>query len=325
VPNNIVKLFRSRLRDWGAVLVLLALIIFFSVSGDDFASVDNLLSVVETSAIPAIAVVGLTFVMLQGSIDLSVEGVASLACILTGLYAANSVTSSHSLTFAVVISLGGGALFGIFNGLMYTRLRIPSLIVTLGTWFVAGGLATFLFPSRQPQIMDNAFLSLALVKHAGLSGIAYVAIVVVALAYVVQTRTRVGRLSFGIGGDEGLIRLAGLRVDRIKLGVFAMSGLLSALCGLLLAAQLGVGNPRAGDGLLFPAISAAVIGGTLLSGGRGGVLQSLTGVLILSVLRNGLLQVGLDPLLIQVVEGITIVLAVVAGSWHLRAKLRVAK
>ncbi|CAE6858562.1 ABC transporter permease [Paraburkholderia nemoris] len=320
-----MNLFRSHIRDRGPLLVLLLLVALFSFAGDDFASVDNLLSIVETSAIPAIAAVGLTFVMLQGSIDLSVEGIASVACILAGLYVGNSITAHHDLGVALAISLGAGLVFGVFNGLMYTRLRIPSLIVTLGTWFVAGGLATYLFPSRQPQITDNGFLSLALSKHFGLSGIVYVAVLVIALAWIVQTRTRIGRLSYGIGGDERLIRLAGLKVDRIKLIVFAMSGLLSALCGVLLAAQLGVGNPRAGDGLLFPAISAAVIGGTLLSGGRGGVLQSLTGVLILSVVRDGLLQVGLDPLLIQVVEGATIVLAVVVGSWHLRAKLRVAK
>ncbi|BCG04491.1 sugar ABC transporter permease (plasmid) [Paraburkholderia sp. PGU19] len=320
-----MNLFRHHLRERGSLLVLLGLVVLFSCAGDGFASADNLLSVLETSAIPSIAAVGLTFVMLQGSIDLSIEGIASLACILTGLYVANSITGHHNLPVALIVALGAGLLFGPFNGLMYAKLRIPSLIVTLGTWFVAGGLATYLFPSRQPQITDDAFLSIALTKHFGLSGIVYVAVFVIAVAYVIQTRTRVGRLSFGIGADERLVRLAGLKVERIKLVVFAMSGFLSALCGLLLAAQLGVGNPRAGDGLLFPAVSAAVIGGTLLSGGRGGVLQTLTGVLILSVLRNGLLQVGMDPLLIQIVEGATIVLAVVAGSWHLRAKLRVAK
>lgn len=320
-----MKTLFSRIRDWGAVVVLLALVAFFSVTGENFASLDNLQSIIETSAIPAIAVVGLTFVMLQGSIDLSTEGIASLACIMTGLHVANSVTDRNSLIVALAFSLGAGVVFGIANGIMYSRLRIPSLIATLGTWFVAGGVAIYVFPSQQPLILDNSFLSIALVKHLGLSGIVYVAILVVGLAYVIQTRTRIGRISYGIGGDEALCRLAGLKVDRIKLVVFALSGVLSATCGVLLAAQLGVGNPRGGEGLLFPTISAAVIGGTLLSGGRGGVLQSVVGVFILAVLRNGLLQVGLDPLLIQAVEGGAIIVAVMAGSWHLRAKLRVAK
>lgn len=309
----------------GPVIVLLALLAMFSVAGSNFATLENIASIIETSAIPVIAVVGLTFVMLQGSIDLSMEGIASLTCISTGLLVANSVTHDHSIWLALVVGMGAGLGFGLLNGLLYTRLKIPSFITTLGTWFVAGGLATFVFPSRQPLITDRAFLSVALDKHLGVSGIVYVAAIATALAYVIQTRTRLGRLSTGIGGDETLCRLAGIRVDTVKVTVFALSGLLSALCGVLLAAQLGVGNASGGEGLLFPTVSAAVIGGTYLSGGRGGVLHSVTGVLILAVLRNGLLQVGLDPLLLQTVEGGAIVVAVVVGSLHLRTKLRVVK
>jgi len=320
-----MNLKRPQLREWGPVLVLVALVIFFSLVGDGFTSLANLQSIIETSAIPSIAVIGLTFIILQGSIDLSIEGIASLTCLLIGLFVANSVTQHDSMVGAVALALGSGLAFGVLNGWIYTRLRIPSLIVTLGTWFVAGGIATFLFPSRQPVIADHELLALALDKHLGLSGIVYIAVAALIAGYVLQTRTTLGRVSTGIGGDEAICRLAGLNVDRIKLVAFGLSGLLAAVCGLLLAAQLGVGNPRGGVGLLFPTISAAVIGGTLLSGGRGGILQSLTGVLILSVLRNGLLQSGLDPLLIQFVEGATIIVAVVAGSWQLRARLRFAK
>jgi ribose transport system permease protein len=323
--GQVMDVKNYRVRDWGAILALIFLMAFFTAAGSNFASLNNLQALVESSAIPVIAVIGITFVMLQGSIDLSVEGVASLACIVTSLFVANSVTSSHNLGLALVVALGSGLLLGLINGLMYSKLKIPSLIVTLGMWFVARGAATYLFPSRQPQILDPMLMSVALDKHFGLSGIVYVAIVLLIIAYFIQSKTRIGRLSYGIGGDEALCRLAGLRVDRIKIAVFVMSGFLSSLCGVLLTAQLGVGNPRGGDGLLFPSISAAVIGGTLLSGGKGGVFQSVVGVLILSVIRNGLQQIGVDPLLTQVVEGATIVVAVVAGSWHMRTKLRVAK
>jgi ribose transport system permease protein len=312
-------------RNAGPLIALAALVVFFSLTGSNFASVGNLVAIVESSAIPAIAVVGLTFVIVQGSIDLSIEGVVSLSCILTGLLVANSVNAHHSLGVALNLAIGSGLAVGLFNGFVYAKVKVPSLIVTLGTWFAARGLATMLFPSMQPQIEDSSFLSIALNKHLGLSGIVYCAIFIVLVGLLIEKRTVIGRVSYGIGGDENLCRLGGLHVDRMKVAVFALSGALSGVCGVLLAAQLGVGSSQAGEGLLFPSISGAVIGGTLLSGRKGGILQSLTGVLILNVIQNGLLQVGVDPLVTQVVEGATIILAVVGGSWSLREKLRVAK
>ena len=312
-------------RNAGPLIALAALVVFFSLTGSNFASVGNLAAIIESSAIPAIAVIGLTFVIVQGSIDLSVEGVVSLSCILTGLFVANSINAHHSLGIALILAIGSSLAIGLFNGIVYAKVKVPSLIVTLGTWFAARGLATMLFPSRQPQIEDASFLSIALDKHLGLSGVVYCAMFVVFAGLLIEKRTVIGRLSYGIGGDENLCRLGGLHVDRIKIVVFALSGALSGLCGVLLAAQLGVGSSQAGEGLLFPSISAAVIGGTLLSGGKGGILPSLIGVLILNVIQNGLLQIGVDPLATQVVEGATIVFAVVGGSWSLREKLRVAK
>ncbi|WP_250478115.1 MULTISPECIES: ABC transporter permease [unclassified Caballeronia] len=312
-------------RNVGPLIALLALSLFFSLTGSNFASMANFVAIIESSAVPCIAVVGLTFVIVQGSIDLSVEGLVSLACILTGLFVANSVNAHNSVGLALLLALGSGLALGLFNGIVYAKAKVPSLIVTLGTWFAAKGLATMLFPSMQPQIHDAAFLSIALEKHLGLSGIVYCAALIVLAALVIEKRTTVGRVSYGIGGDEHLCRLGGLRVDQTKITVFALSGVLSAVCGVLLAAQLGVGSSQAGEGLLFPSISGAVIGGTLLSGGKGGILQSLTGVLILNVIQNGLLQIGVDPLVTQVVEGVTIILAVIGGSWNLREKMRVAK
>jgi len=313
------------IRNTGPLIALLALVVFFSLTGSNFASIANLVAIIESSAVPCIAVVGLTFVIVQGSIDLSIEGLVSLACIITGLFVANSVNTHDSEGLALLLALGSGLVLGLFNGIVYAKAKVPSLIVTLGTWFAARGLATMLFPSMQPQIHDVAFLSIALNKHFGLSGIVYCAALIVLAGLVVERRTTIGRVSYGIGGDENLCRLGGLHVDRMKIAVFVFSGVLSAVCGVLLSAQLGVGSSQAGEGLLFPSISGAVIGGTLLSGGRGGILQSLTGVLILNVIQNGLLQIGVDPLITQVVEGATIIFAVIGGSWNLREKMRVAK
>ena len=153
----------------------------------------------------------------------------------------------------------------------------------------------------------------------------YIAAAAVAIGFVLQNYSQFGRLCYAIGADEKTTRQSGVAVDFHKVLGFAVAGLASGLGGTMISAQLAVGNPAAGQGFLFPAISAAVVGGTLLSGGRGGILQSVSGVFILEVLQNGMIQLGIDPYIRHVVEGIIIVGALAAGNWQLRAKLRVVK
>lgn len=316
---------RINLRDIGPTLALVALIVLFSVASPRFLSVDNIRVLLESSAIPTILAVGITFVLLQGSIDLSIEGVMASSSMIAALLFANTMTSYDLGWIAVLIAVAFGALYGLTNGLLYTMLRMPSLIVTLATWFIGIGIATLLFPGRQPQILDSRLMALVLDKSLGVSALVYVAFVIAILGYLIQRYSQFGRVSYAIGQDERTTRLSGLPVRMHKILAFVLMGTLAGLGGVFISAQLGVGNPQAGVGFLFPAISAAVIGGTLLSGGRGGVLHSVIGVLILEVLRNGMVQIGVDPYLRHVVEGLTIIAALVVGNWRMRSRLRVVK
>ena len=315
------KLMKSQ----GPLLALLGLVGLFSVLTDSFASLSNLAAVIEAAAIPAVVAIGLTFVLMQASIDLSVEGVASLANIILSITVANSVTATDLGLWAGPLVLGMGLLIGAISGAVSIYARMPSLIVTLGMWLTTVGLAALLFPDRLPQILDTRITSLAINKQWGLSWIVYLTFALIVLATLVEQNTRFGRMCRAIGENEPVLVMSGISVNRHKIGAFALAGACYALAGILLGARIGVGNPQSGVGLLFPSIAACVLGGTLLSGGHGGVRQSMVGVLILVTLRNGLIQIGVDPLLQSALEGAVIIVAVAGSTWHLRRKIRVIK
>jgi ribose transport system permease protein len=313
------------LSDAGPVATLIALVAVFAASSPQFLTIENAQAILESSAIPIVLVVGVTFVLIQGSFDLSIEGVMAASSMLVSLLIANSVTPYSFGWLAVAAALGLGAAFGLANGVLYTVLRLPSMIVTLATWFIGIGAATLMFPGRQPEILDGRLTVLVLDKSWGVSALVFIAIAIAILGYLLQNYSQFGRLSYAIGIDEKTTVQSGLPVRFHKIVAFALMGLLSGLGGVMISAQLGVGNPAAGQDFLFPAITAAVIGGTLLSGGRGGVVQSVLGVFILEVLRDGMVQLGVNPYLRHVVEGAIIIGALAIGNWRLRTKLRVVK
>jgi ribose transport system permease protein len=315
------KLIQSQ----GPLLALIGLAVLFSMLTDNFASLPNLAAVLEAAAIPAIVAIGLTFVLMQASIDLSVEGVASLANVILSMTVANSVTSTDIGLWGVPLVLSVGLLIGAISGAVSIYVRMPSLIVTLGMWLTAVGLAALLFPDRLPQIQEARITSLAIDKQWGLSWIVYLTLALITLAGLVEHHTRFGRMSRAIGENEPVLIMSGIKVNRHKIAAFALAGACYALAGILLGARIGVGNPQSGIGLLFPSIAACVLGGTLLSGGHGGIRQSMIGVLILVTLRNGLIQIGVDPLLQSALEGAVIIVAVAGSTWHLRRKIRVIK
>jgi len=316
---------KRRLSQLGPMVVLIALIVFFYFLNNRFLSPASLAALIESAAIPSLLAVGLTFIVVQGSIDLSLEGIVSATGMILSLLVANTVTD-HSLGISgIAIALACGLIFGALNGAIFVWFHTPSLIVTIGTWFILLGLATLLFPGTAPTIVDPIVVGLALGKILGLSPVVYISVIAIALGFFIERRTRFGRISRAIGADETAIILAGIGTSRFKIAAFAFSGVLAAVAGVLSVARLGYGEPLSGQGLMFPTVSAVVIGGTLLSGGRGGVLYSVVGVLILEVIKQGLIMTGFDPLLRQVVEGAALLVAVSIGTWQMRSKLRVVK
>ena len=314
-----------RVVDAGPVLALVALAAVFSLLTDRFLTAGNAGSIADQTAILLVLAVGATFVILLGSIDLSVEGVMATSSLVAVLLAANDRNGNDLGYVAVLGGIGVGALFGLVNGVLHTRMKIPSFMVTLGTGAIGTGIATVMFGGQPPRMLDEGLRLWGTDRVLGVSRLALLALAVLLLGYLVQRYTRVGRTILLVGGDEQIARLAGLPVARYKVWAFVLAGSAAGLAGVMAATRLGVGDVQIGSGQLFATITAVVVGGTLLSGGRGGVPQTLVGVLLISVLANGLILVGVDPAIQRSVQGVVIVVAIAATVWTQRRRTRVVK
>ncbi|MEO6712732.1 MAG: ABC transporter permease [Mycobacteriales bacterium] len=318
------------LQTWGPSLALLVLVLVFSAKSEQFRTLSNFKGVLDQASVLLILSCGLTFVIVMGAIDLSLEGVMGACSIAVALLVANNQNGNRLGLGGSALALLLGVAFGVLNGLVNTRLRIPSFIATLGTGAIGIGVATVMFAGKPPHVKDDYFRSIALKRFAtqpfeGLSRVTVLALIVLLVTFFIQRFTRLGRYAYVIGGGEDIARLSGINVDRYKVGVFALSGACAGLSGIVVSARIGQGDVLAGRDQLFAAVTAVVVGGTLLQGGRGGVLHSAVGVLIVSVLENGMILLDVEPYYQKAVRGLLIVLAVTITTWPLRGKLRVVK
>lgn len=308
-----------------SLAALLVLIVIFSAVDPQFRTLGNLISVVDAAAVLATVTVGITFVLLLGAIDLSTEGVMGACSLTVALLVANTRTGLDLGVVGVLLTVLLGAGFGLLSGVLSTRLRIPSFMTTLGVNAIGLGVGTILFAGIRPALTDPWLGEWASGRVLGITIAAYIALGAVGMGWLIQRYTRVGRYAFAIGGAEDIARLSGIRVERYKTAAFAVAGAFYGLGAVMATAQLGSGVVEAGLGLSFSAIAAAVIGGTQLVGGRGGVLHSMIGVLVLTVLRNGLIVTGVSPYLQTAVQGVIVVAAVAAAVWPVRRRLGVVK
>lgn len=304
---------------------LLAMIGVFSILSPQFLSVQNLQNVADAAVLLTAVSTGLTFVLLMGAIDLSVEGIMAVSALTVSLLVANDRNGFNFGLLGVLIAVAIGTGFGFLNGAINSKLRIPSFMVTLGMSSICIGLAQILYHGHAPTITDSFLSSWGLEKWFGFSRLTYVALVIIAIGYVIQRYTRVGRYAYVIGGGEEIAALSGINLSRYKIAIFALCGTTSGLAGVMSAARLQAGIVQSGTGLQFAGITAVVIGGTLLSGGRGGVLHTVVGVLIVTILSNGMLLVGVSPYVQTALQGVLIVTAVAVTGWPLRRRLRVIK
>jgi ribose transport system permease protein len=317
--------------EWRSLVevgALLALVVVFSLlNPESFPTLRNLRTILDQASIPLIVGVGATLVILMGSIDLSVEGVMGAAGMTFVLLSANSRGTGLELGLAaIVLAVAVGMVFGLLNGLILTRLKVPSFIVTLGMWFVGLGVATMLFGRQAiPFLTDRQLVAWPSNLTLGLPNSFLVAALVVVLGAGVAAYTTLGRFTYAIGDNELIARDNGVRVPRFKIYVFVIAGACSALAGVLASLQIGAGSATVGVGTLFLTIAAVVIGGTALSGGKGSILRTAVGVLILVTLNNGLILSGVNPNIENAVAGAVLVVAIIFAAWPHRSRLRVVK
>jgi ribose/xylose/arabinose/galactoside ABC-type transport system permease subunit len=285
------------------------LIIAASMLSERFLTLPNLINILRQVAIVGILAIGMTFVILTKGIDLSVGSLLGISVVL---YA--SLLENYSMAIAIPVGLGAAMLAGLVNGLGVAWARIPPFIMTLGMLSFARGIA-FIYTGGTPiPILNESFYSLGNGYIAGIPIPSLILLAVLVVSAIVLSLTAFGRSVYAIGSNEEAALLSGVPVNLYKVIVYAISGLVSGLAGLVYASQLSIGTPIAGQGYELDAIAAVVVGGTSLFGGKGTVAGTFIGTLIIGVLANILNLTGVDPYVQQLFKGALIVIAVYVMS-----------
>lgn len=300
-------------RDGASIgLALVAVVLILGAANPAFLQPENLSAIAVQSVFILIISLGMTFVLTAGAIDLSVGSVMGLSAGITIL----TLQSGGGMVLACLAGLATGGLFGVLNGFLVTRLRLSDFIVTLATMGVASGALQILcFYTPLKADGAGAFAWLAGGTLIGLPFPVILALLLIAILSVILTRSAFGRRVQASGMSPAAAGFAGIDVGRTRRTVFVLSGLFSALAGILLASRLSSVQPALGRGYELQAIAAAVLGGTSLAGGKGSVLGAGIAALLLAALSAGLQIVGVDPTWYQVVVGLSILVAVAFHGW----------
>lgn len=297
-----ISLFSDQLRAvWMLAFVAIALVFATPL----FLQPSNMLNVLLTAAVVALIAAGQTYVIILAEIDLSVGAVLGFSAITTA-----SVISQHGIVAGLAAGLAVGALAGLINGVLVTKAKMPSFIATLATMSIFAGLTLQFSQGNPVKVTNEAFLALGQGNLMGIPTPIWIMLVLGVLFGYILARTRYGRELYATGDNADAARLAGISTDRVKILAFMISGVLAATAGFILTARLGTAQPTAGTGLELAAIAAVIIGGTSLAGGRGALLGTLVGAVLLAMIDNGLNLLNVSPFLQSVVKGAVILLAV---------------
>lgn len=301
---------------------LLLMCVAMAFLSENFLTTANFFNVLRQTSVNLCIAVGMTLVILTGGIDLSVGSVLALS----GAVAAELAHQGFSIEganlfvgftfwgccFAALII---GAVFGCFNGLLVTRFKVPPFVATLGVMTIARGL-TMLYTGGFPITnLGGGFEFVGTGWFLGIPMPVWIAVVIIAIFAFFLKKTRTGRYIYAIGGNEKASLLSGIRVGRVVLLVYTLAGILAAVAGVLVTSRLDSAQPNAGNGYELDAIAAVVIGGGSLSGGRGTIVGTVIGALIIGVLNNGLVLLNVSPFWQQVVKGFVILLAVIMDRY----------
>lgn len=293
-------------REFGTLIGLFIVIFFFWASSSYFLTFSNLLNIAQQTALNAILAVGMTFVIISAGIDLSIGSIVAFS----GVVMASALQSDIYFPFAILLGLAVGLLCGLVNGILISYGILPPFIATLGMMSVARG-ATLLYTDGKPiSGFAPEFRFLATGEILNIPVSILITIVIFIAAHFILSRTKLGRYTYAIGGNEVAATLSGINTKYIKTVIYGINGLLSGLAAVILTARLNSAQPIAGFMYELDAIAAVVIGGTSLLGGVGTMSGTLIGALIMGVLRNGLNLLGVSSFLQQIVIGTVIIAAV---------------
>ncbi len=320
-----------------ALIALIVLVLFFAWAQSTFLTGANIEILIKQTALNGMLAIGMTFVILTGGIDLSVGSIVGFTGIIAGLLINQGLQIGDWVIYphtwmVLVISLAAGTSLGAINGFIITRFNVAPFIATLGMLMVARGLAGLInnggtFPNLvgKDALGNTGFRELGTGSLADLVPWAIVILVIFTLvAWFVTTRTPFGRAVYAVGGNERSAELSGVRVNRTKMIVYMISAFCAATVGLIIASQLVAAHPATGQYFELYAIAAVVLGGTSLAGGRGTIVGTIIGALVIGTLNNGLTLMGISSFAKLIITGTVIVLALIIDQLQQRAERRLA-
>jgi ribose transport system permease protein len=305
-------------RDAGGLIVLLVLFGALTLASDEFLTADNLANLARQVAIFGIIAVGELLVILTAGIDLSVGSVLGL----TGCVTAELLVHGWNVPLAILAGLLVGAGLGVFNGVLVAYAKLPPFIVTLGMLGIARGIVLVMTNASTVQPLPTSFGDIANGDFLGLPNLLWMFVIVVLVAAFVLRRTVFGRYVYAVGSNPESARLAGVPVTAVLVAVYAISGLLAAVGGVLFTSRLDAGIPTAGTGYELNAIAACVIGGASLFGAKGGAFGAAAGALIVGTLNNGGNLLAINAFYLQIIIGALILAAVFFDQWQSRQRAR---
>jgi ribose transport system permease protein len=302
-----VKALRSDdVRKWLPLATLAILILLVGIAQPSFLEPSTLIGLASDTAVLFILATGVTFVIMLGGIDLSIQSMASLASVIVAL----TVTRLGYGSFLLAIAFG--AIAGLLSGIVHVRLKIPSFIATLAMGGVLFSAALVISKERSITLDEagRAYQAWITGQAFGLPNVIFIGLLVLAAAHIVQAHTRFGRYSAAIGAGEPAAYASGVKVGRQKIFAFVLSAAFAALAGVVLAGRLASGSPTLAAELLLPSIAAVVVGGTAITGGVGSIWRTLVGALIISVVRIGMTFLGVNIFAQNIVFGVVLIGAV---------------
>lgn len=290
-----------------ALLPTLILMVLLSLTTDTFLSSDNIMNILRQAAVYAIIATGMTFVTITAGVDLSVGSTLALCCVVC----CNVLNTTGNLVLAILASVITGAAIGVFNGLIIAYIGVPPFIMTLGSMYIVRGLTLFVTNSK--QVSFSGYDTFRFIGQGSVVGIpfpVFVFLAVGAAGAFFLTYTSTGRQIFAVGSNRDAAVLSGVKVEKILVLVYTVSGICVGIASVVYLARLTAAQPTAGQAYEMEAIAATVVGGTSQAGGEGGVIGSLIGAVLIAVIRNGLVLLGVGSYFTNIVVGFIIVIAV---------------
>ena len=298
--------FGKRFAVYAIIVIFIVLFVVMSIFAPNFFTGNNMVNILRQVSISGICAVGMTFVMLTGGIDLSVGAILGVSGVLTAMMMLKGIPS----LLASIIALALGVVIGGITGAIIHYIEIPPMIATLGTMTSLRGVAYLITGGTPVFGFDESYSKIG----QGHVGVIPIPVIILAIVYVigifVLSKTKFSRYVYGIGGNQEVARLSGIKVARVKIAVYAISGFCSALAGLVMLGRVNSGQPRAGESYEMDVITAVVLGGVSLNGGVGNLSHVIFGVLIIGVLTNGMTMMAVDDYWQRVVKGLILLLAV---------------